>query len=203
MATTCSRKRSTRRGAEVRRRRTDDRGQKGQKPLLFTRPPSSVLCPPVHFMAPTPSKTIYVLNGPNLNLLGTREPEKYGHTTLADVETLCREAAKRFDLGVEFRQSNHEGTLVDWIQEAREKAVGVVLNPAGYTTTSIAILDAILAAGIPVIEIHITNIHAREAFRHDSYVSKVARAVICGVGVTGYTLAISGLAAMIGAAQKG
>ena len=153
-------------------------------------------------MAPTPSKTIYVLNGPNLNLLGTREPEKYGHTTLADVETLCREAAKRFDLGVEFRQSNHEGVLVDWIQEAREKAVGVVLNPAGYTTTSIAILDAILAAGIPVIEIHITNIHAREAFRHDSYVSKAARAVICGFGVTGYTLAISGLAAIIGAAQK-
>jgi len=93
--------------------------------------------------------------------------------------------------------------LVDWIQEAREKAVGIVLNPAGYTTTSVAILDAILAAGIPVIEIHITNIHAREAFRHDSYVSKAARAVICGFGVTGYTLAISGLAAMVGAAQKG
>jgi 3-dehydroquinate dehydratase-2 len=153
-------------------------------------------------MATTPSKTIYVLNGPNLNLLGTREPEKYGHTTLADVEKLCREAAKRFDLGVEFRQSNHEGTLVDWIQEAREKAIGVVLNPAGYTTTSIAILDAILAAGIPVIEVHITNIHARETFRHESYVSKAARAVICGFGVTGYTLAISGLVAMVGAAQK-
>src|ERR1700736_73737 len=150
-------------------------------------------------MAPTPSKTIYVLNGPNLNLLGTREPEKYGHTTLADVEKLCREAAKRFDLDVEFRQSKHEGTLVDW----SEKAVGTVLTPRGDTTTSVAILDAILAAGIPVIEIHITNIHAREAFRHDSYVSKAARAVICGFGVTGYTLAISGLAAMVGAAQKG
>ena len=148
-------------------------------------------------------KTIYVLNGPNLNLLGTREPEKYGHTTLADVERLCREAAKRFDLGVEFRQSNHEGTLVDWIHEAREKAVGIVLNPAGYTTTSVAILDAILASGIPVIEIHITNIHAREEYRHHSYVSKAARAVICGFGVTGYTLVISGLAALIGAAQKG
>jgi 3-dehydroquinate dehydratase II len=147
-------------------------------------------------------KTIYVLNGPNLNLLGTREPEKYGHTTLADVERLCREAAKRFGLGVEFRQSNHEGTLVDWIHEAREKAVGIVLNPAGYTTTSVAILDAILAAGIPVIEIHVTNIHAREEFRHHSYVSKAARAVICGFGVTGYALAISGLAALIGAAQK-
>ena len=153
-------------------------------------------------MATTPSKTIYVLNGPNLHLLGTREPEKYGHTTLADVEKLCREAAKRFDLGVEFRQSNHEGTLVDWIQEAREKAVGIVLNPAGYTTTSVAMLDAILASGIPVIEIHITNIHAREELRHHSYISKAARAVICGFGVTGYTLAISGLAALIGAAQK-
>jgi 3-dehydroquinate dehydratase II len=147
-------------------------------------------------------KTIYVLNGPNLNLLGTREPEKYGHTTLADVERLCREAAKRFGLGVEFRQSNHEGTLVDWIQEAREKAVGIVLNPAGYTTTSVAILDAILAAGVPVVEVHITNIHAREEFRHHSYISKAARAVICGFGVTGYTLAISGLAAMVGAANR-
>ena len=148
-------------------------------------------------------KTIYVLNGPNLNLLGTREPKTYGRATRKDVEKLCREAAGRHKLAVEFRQSNHEGTLVDWIQEAREKAVGIVLNPAGYTTTSVAILDAILAAGIPVIEIHITNIHAREEFRHHSYVSKVARAVICGFGVTGYTLAISGLAAMVGAAQKG
>lgn len=154
-------------------------------------------------MAKTPSKTVYVLNGPNLNLLGTREPEKYGHATLADVERLCREAAKHCGLGVEFRQSNHEGTLVDWIHEAaREKAVGIVLNPAGYTTTSVAILDAILAAAIPVIEVHITNIHARESFRHDSYVSRVARAVICGFGVGGYTLAISGLAAMVGAATK-
>jgi len=147
-------------------------------------------------------KTIYVLNGPNLNLLGTREPEKYGHTTLADVERLCGEAAKRFDLGVEFRQSNHEGTLVDWIQEAREKAVGIVLNPAGYTTTSIAILDAILAVKLPVIEVHITNIHARESFRHDSYVSKAAKAVICGFGIEGYGLAIAGLAATVGAGGK-
>jgi 3-dehydroquinate dehydratase II len=155
-------------------------------------------------MAKTTSKTIYVLNGPNLNLLGTREPEKYGRATLADVERLCREAAKRFGLSVEFRQSNHEGAIVDWIQEAaREKAAGIVLNPAAYTTTSVAILDAILAAAIPVIEVHITNIHARESFRHDSYVSRVARAVICGFGVGGYTLAISGLAAMVGATSKG
>jgi 3-dehydroquinate dehydratase-2 len=155
-------------------------------------------------MAKTTSKTIYVLNGPNLNLLGTREPEKYGRATLADVERLCREAAKRFGLSVEFRQSNHEGAIVDWIQEAaREKAAGIVLNPAAYTTTSVAILDAIIAAAIPVIEVHITNIHARESFRHDSYVSRVARAVICGFGVGGYTLAISGLAAMVGATTEG
>jgi 3-dehydroquinate dehydratase-2 len=155
-------------------------------------------------MAKTTSKTIYVLNGPNLNLLGTREPEKYGRATLADVERLCRETAKRFGLSVEFRQSNHEGAIVDWIQEAaREKAAGIVLNPAAYTTTSVAILDAIIAAAIPVIEVHITNIHARESFRHDSYVSRVARAVICGFGVGGYTLAISGLAAMVGATTEG
>ena len=154
-------------------------------------------------MAKTTSKTIYVLNGPNLNLLGTREPEKYGRATLADVERLCRETAKRFGLSVEFRQSNHEGAIVDWIQEAaREKAAGIVLNPAAYTTTSVAILDAIIAAAIPVIEVHITNIHARESFRHDSYVSKVARAVICGFGVEGYRLAISGLSAMVGATGK-
>jgi 3-dehydroquinate dehydratase-2 len=152
----------------------------------------------------TVKKTIYVLNGPNLNLLGTREPEKYGRATLADVERLCRDAARRVGLAVEFRQSNHEGAIVDWIQEApRKKASGIVLNPAGFTTTSVAILDAILAAQIPVIEVHITNIHARESFRHDSYVSRVARAVICGFGVDGYGLAISGLAAMVGAKAKG
>jgi 3-dehydroquinate dehydratase II len=154
-------------------------------------------------MAKATAKTIYVLNGPNLNLLGTREPDKYGHATLADVERLCRDTAKGVGVAVEFRQSNHEGQIVDWIQEAaRENALGIVLNPAAYTTTSIAFLDAISAARIPVIEVHITNIHARESFRHDSYVSKVARAVICGFGVDGYRLAISGLAAMVGAAAK-
>ena len=148
------------------------------------------------------AKTIYVLNGPNLNLLGTREPEKYGSTTLPQVEALCRATAKRFGLGIVFRQSNHEGDIVDWIQEARaKKAVGIVLNPAGLTTTSVAILDAILASALPVIEVHITNIHARESFRHDSYVSKVAKAVICGFGTDGYALAITGLAGMIGAAK--
>ncbi len=147
--------------------------------------------------------TIYVLNGPNLNLLGTREPEKYGRATLPEVETLCRATAGHLGLAVEFRQSNHEGEIVDWIQEAgREKAAGIVINPAGYTTTSIAILDAILGVGIPVVEIHITNIHARDSFRQSSYISKAARGVICGFGIDGYALAITGLAAMIGAKAK-
>ena len=148
------------------------------------------------------NQTIYVLNGPNMNLLGTREPEKYGHATLADVEKLCHTTAERFGLAVEFRQSNHEGQLVDWIQEARAKAAGLIINPAGYTTTSIAILDALLAVGIPVIEIHITNIHARESFRQNSYVSKAAKAVIAGFGIDGYALALTGLAGLIGAKTK-
>jgi 3-dehydroquinate dehydratase-2 len=144
-------------------------------------------------------QTIFIINGPNLNLLGTREPEKYGRASLADVEKLCRETGKRHDLAIEFRQSNHEGEIVDWIQEAHaQKAAGIVLNPAGYTTTSIAILDAILAVQVPVVEVHITNIHARESFRHHSYISKAAKAVICGFGIEGYALAITGLAATSG-----
>ena len=144
--------------------------------------------------------TIYVLNGPNLNSLGTREPEKYGHSTLADVETLCRETAGRFGLEVDFRQSNHEGVIVDAFHEARQQgAAGIVINPAGYTTTSVAILDAIYAVALPTIEVHITNIHQREEYRHHSYISKGARGVICGFGVTGYALAITGLASLIGA----
>jgi 3-dehydroquinate dehydratase-2 len=149
------------------------------------------------------AKTIYVLNGPNLNLLGTREPEKYGSATLGEVEMLCRDTAKSHDLAIVFRQSNHEGEIIDWIQEARAKdAAGIVINPAGFTTTSISILDALLAVDLPTIEVHITNIHARESFRHDSYISKVAKAVVCGFGVQGYALAITGLAAMVGA-RKG
>ena len=149
------------------------------------------------------AKTIYVLNGPNMNLLGTREPEKYGRATLADVEKLCRASAKRFGLEVVFRQSNQEGQLVDWIQEAQQKrAAGLLLNPAGYTTTSIAILDALLAVKMPVIEVHITNIHARESFRQNSYVSKAAKAVIAGFGIDGYALAIVGLAGLVGAKAK-
>jgi 3-dehydroquinate dehydratase II len=151
------------------------------------------------------AKTIYVLNGPNMNLLGTREPEKYGHATLADVEKLCRETAARFGIDVVFRQSNKEGELVDYIQEAHaKKATGIVINPAGYTTTSIAIMDALLAvqATVPAVEIHITNIHQREAFRHNSYISKAAKAAVIGFGIDGYALAITGLAGLAGAKAK-
>jgi 3-dehydroquinate dehydratase, type II len=149
------------------------------------------------------TQTVYVLNGPNMNLLGTREPEKYGRATLADVEKLCRATATRFGVEIVFRQSNSEGELVDWIQEAgAKKAAGLVINPAGYTTTSIAILDALLALGLPVIEVHITNIHARESFRQNSYVSKAAKAVIAGFGIEGYALAITGLAGLTGGQGK-
>jgi len=149
------------------------------------------------------AQTIYVLNGPNLNLLGTREPEKYGRAALGDVEKLCRATAERFGLVIDFRQSNMEGDLVNWIQEAHaKKAAGIVINPAAYTTTSIAILDALLAAQLPVIEIHITNIHQRESFRQNSYVSKAAKAVICGFGIDGYALAITGLAGLLGVKAK-
>ena len=148
------------------------------------------------------AKTIYVLNGPNLNLLGTREPHIYGRSTLADVEKLCRITAERHGFALVFRQSNHEGQIVDWINEARsEKAAGLVINPAGHTTTSVAILDALLAMEAPVVEIHISNIHAREEFRRHSYVSRAARAVICGFGINGYALAIDGLASLLGAKE--
>jgi 3-dehydroquinate dehydratase-2 len=150
--------------------------------------------------------TIYVLNGPNMNLLGTREPEKYGRATLADVEKLCRDTAKKFGFDIIFRQSNQEGELVDWIQEAHAKEAGaIIINPAGYTTTSIAIMDALLAVNVKllVIEVHVTNIHARESFRQNSYISKASKAVIAGFGVDGYALAITGLAALLGTKQKG
>jgi 3-dehydroquinate dehydratase-2 len=148
-------------------------------------------------------ETIYVLNGPNMNMLGTREPEKYGHATLAEVEKLCRATAQRFGLDLVFRQSNQEGELIDWIQEAHaKKAAGIAINAAGYTTTSISIMDALLAVKLPVIEVHVTNIHARESFRHNSYMSKAAKGIVCGFGVDSYTLAIIGLAGMIGAKEK-
>ncbi len=138
-------------------------------------------------------KPIYVLNGPNLNLLGQREPEIYGHTTLADIDKLVSEKAGTLGLAVDCRQSNHEGELVTWIQEAREKASGLVLNAAAYTHTSIAIHDALATLDIPVIEVHISNIFKRESFRHHSTVSPVATGVICGLGVTGYELALDAI----------
>lgn len=137
--------------------------------------------------------TIHVVNGPNLNLLGTREPEIYGRATLADVEDACREACERHGLELVFRQSNHEGELVTFLQEARG-SLGVVLNAAAYTHTSIALADAIKAAGLIVVEVHLSNVFAREAFRHHSYISPVARGVICGLGIDGYRLAIDALA---------
>jgi 3-dehydroquinate dehydratase-2 len=149
------------------------------------------------------AKTIYVLNGPNLNLLGTREPQIYGRSTLKDVEKLCRKAAEARGIAIEFRQSNHEGVIVDWIQEAgAKKALGIVLNPAGFTHTSVSIHDAIKAINVPVIETHISNIHAREPWRNHSYVSFVAKAVICGFGIQGYALAIDGIAALAGARKR-
>jgi 3-dehydroquinate dehydratase-2 len=142
--------------------------------------------------------TIYVLNGPNLNLLGTREPEVYGRATLKDIELLCRETGKRHGFAIEFRQSNHEGELVGWIQDAvAKKAAGLVINPAGYTTTSVAILDAILMLKAPTIEVHLTNIHARDEFRRHSRISPAAKAVICGLGIAGYAAAIDGIAALL------
>ena len=148
------------------------------------------------------AKTIYVLNGPNLNLLGTREPHIYGRSTLADVEKLCHATAERHGFALAFCQSNHEGQIIDWINEARaEKAGGLIINPAGHTTTSVAILDALLAMESPVVEVHISNIHVREEFRRHSYVSRAARAVICGFGINGYALAISGLASLLGAKE--
>lgn len=141
--------------------------------------------------------TVFVLNGPNLNLLGLREPAVYGSTTLADVERDAKAAGARLGLEVDFRQSNHEGVLVDWIHEARTKAVGIAINPGAYTHTSIALHDAIKAVGLPVIEVHISNVFARESFRHHSYVSPVAAGVLCGFGTHGYVLALEALAHIV------
>ncbi|NIJ43036.1 3-dehydroquinate dehydratase-2 [Parvibaculum indicum] len=138
-------------------------------------------------------KPIYVLNGPNLNLLGQREPEIYGRATLADIEKLVSDKAGALGLAAECRQSNHEGELVTWIQEAREKASGLILNAAAYTHTSVALQDALATLDIPVIEVHISNIFKRESFRHHSTVSPVATGVICGLGITGYELALDAI----------
>jgi 3-dehydroquinate dehydratase-2 len=137
---------------------------------------------------------IYVLNGPNLNLLGEREPEVYGRESLADLEATCREEAGRAGLQIEFRQSNHEGELVTWIQDARRAAQGLILNAGAYTHTSVAILDALSILRIPVIEVHLSNVFRREGFRHHSYVSLAATGVVAGLGFDGYRLALRALA---------
>lgn len=141
---------------------------------------------------------IAVFNGPNLNLLGTREPALYGAETLDDVEALCAEAAEELGLAIDFRQTNLEGELVTWVQECRGRAAGILLNPAAYTHTSIALMDALAAVALPVIEVHLTNIHKREAFRHVSYVSRVADGVICGFGPAGYALGLRAMARLLG-----
>jgi 3-dehydroquinate dehydratase-2 len=141
---------------------------------------------------------VFILNGPNLNLLGTREPDVYGSTTLADIETACHAHAKSLGLACDFRQTNTEGELVSWLQEAGASAGAVILNAGAYTHTSIAILDALRALAIPVVEVHLSNIFNREPFRHHSYVSLAATGVICGFGATGYRLALDAAASLIG-----
>jgi 3-dehydroquinate dehydratase II len=140
------------------------------------------------------TKRVLVLNGPNLNLLGTREPGTYGSDTLKDIENLCLATAQEAGLVIDFRQSNYEGELVTWIQDARTTADGILINPAAYSHTSVAIHDALRAVALPVAEVHLSNIHQRESFRHHSYVSSVAFGVICGFGALGYKLALMALA---------
>lgn len=141
----------------------------------------------------TASPIILVLNGPNLNMLGVRQPEIYGRETLGDIETACRERGAELDLEVDFRQTNHEGQLVDWIQEARGTADGIVINGGALSHTSVAVLDALLLCELPIMEVHLSNIYARDTFRHHSYVSRAARGVICGLGGLGYLYALDAL----------
>ena len=142
-------------------------------------------------------KTVFILNGPNLNALGRREPGMYGSRTLDEIEAECRERGADFGFEIDFRQTNHEGVLVDWLHEADQAAVGVAINPAAYSHTSIALHDAVRAIGVPVVELHLSNIHAREAFRHTSTVSSVAAGVICGFGPASYLLAIEAIAGLL------
>lgn len=136
---------------------------------------------------------ILILNGPNLNLLGTREPEVYGTETLADIQSLCEREGKAMGMSVDFRQSNHEGELVEWIHEAQKGVDGIIINAGAYSHTSVAILDALQALKIPVVEVHLSNIYKREEFRHHSFVSAAAKGVICGLGSKGYVLALHAL----------
>ncbi|HVZ69530.1 MAG TPA: type II 3-dehydroquinate dehydratase [Rhizomicrobium sp.] len=143
------------------------------------------------------SLPIYVLNGPTLNLLGEREPEIYGRTTLAEISRMVTAQAKTHGLAVVFRQSNHEGELIDWVQEARKKSCGVILNGAAFTHTSVALYDALKALDKPLIEVHLSNPAAREPFRHHSYVSRVANGVICGLGAQGYVVAVDAISKLV------
>ena len=140
---------------------------------------------------------VLVLNGPNLNMLGVRQPAIYGRATLADIAKACKAAARDLKLALDFRQSNHEGELVDLIQAARLKANGLIINPGAYGHTSIALLDALLIAELPVIEVHLSNIHARERFRHHTYTSQAASGVICGLGADGYVLALRAMHSLL------
>ncbi len=146
---------------------------------------------------------ILVLNGPNLNMLGTREPALYGHQTLDDIREMCARRAGALDLDIDFRQSNHEGELVEWIQQARGACAGIVINPGGYTHTSVAIMDALLLSELPVIEVHISNIFRREPFRGHSYVSQAASGMITGLGAHGYVLALDAVAEIIATENQG
>lgn len=146
---------------------------------------------------PSLQPSVLIVNGPNLNLLGTRQPEVYGRETLADIEAQAKAHAAQLGLAVDFRQSNHEGELVTWIQDARLNSAGIIINAGAYTHTSVAILDALLSVGLPTVEVHLSNIHQRDEFRHHSYVSKAAKGMICGFGSHGYLLALDALARLI------
>ncbi|MEQ8733535.1 MAG: type II 3-dehydroquinate dehydratase [Rhodospirillaceae bacterium] len=147
------------------------------------------------------SYKVFVINGPNLNLLGTREPDVYGHTTLADIEDVTVTAGKTLEIDIVFRQSNEEGVIVNWVHEAQRDGHGLIINAAGYTHTSVAIMDALLATQIPIIEVHLSNIYKREEFRHHSYISKAANGVICGFGSQGYVLAVNAMAKLLKSEQ--
>jgi 3-dehydroquinate dehydratase-2 len=147
-------------------------------------------------------KPVFVLNGPNLNMLGSREPETYGRETLEDLRRICLAKGAHLGLQIDFRQTNIEGELVGWIQESRAQASGVVLNAAAYTHTSVALHDAIKSCGLPVVEVHLSNVYKREPFRHNSYVSAVAAGVICGFGSHGYEMALDALARLLNPASK-
>lgn len=141
--------------------------------------------------------SVLVLNGPNLNMLGVREPHIYGSMTLDDLESACQERAEQLGLSVDFRQSNHEGELVSWIQQARTEHDGIVINAGAYSHTSVAIMDALILAELPVVEVHLSNIYKREPFRHHSYISAVAKGMICGFGPTGYLLALEAMTQLL------